>query len=197
MGLSFTGKKRIRKTFGRIPETVAMPNHCCKDSAKSGPRECCQQNATSRTSPLRSTKRRGVVLHTDATHATRKPMLYTITGANGFIACSLVKHLVSLGHTVRGTVRDATKDGEYLKSLGASVVEIKDLSDVEALASAFKGCDGVFHMAAVHPEYGFAETPEGRAGILATAVANDGFVISDGRGSDGRGSAGIVVGGGR
>jgi DNA-directed RNA polymerase subunit beta len=26
MGLSFTGKKRIRKTFGRIPETVAMPN---------------------------------------------------------------------------------------------------------------------------------------------------------------------------
>ncbi|WP_417478734.1 DNA-directed RNA polymerase subunit beta [Maricaulis sp.] len=26
MGLSFTGKKRIRKSFGRIPETVAMPN---------------------------------------------------------------------------------------------------------------------------------------------------------------------------
>ena len=26
MGLSFTGKKRIRKSFGRIPESVAMPN---------------------------------------------------------------------------------------------------------------------------------------------------------------------------
>ena len=26
MGLSFTGKKRIRKSFGRIPETVPMPN---------------------------------------------------------------------------------------------------------------------------------------------------------------------------
>ncbi|MCC5995506.1 MAG: DNA-directed RNA polymerase subunit beta [Oceanicaulis sp.] len=26
MGLSFTGKKRIRKTFGRIPEAVVMPN---------------------------------------------------------------------------------------------------------------------------------------------------------------------------
>ena len=105
-------------------------------------------------------------------------MLYTITGANGFIACSLVKHLVSLGHTVRGTVRDATKDGEYLKSLGASVIEVKDLSDVDALASAFKGCDGIFHMAAVHPEYGFAETPEGRAGILATAVEGTVSVLS-------------------
>merc|ERR1719230_1015560 len=35
---------------------------------------------------------------------------------------------------------------------------------------AFAGVDGVFHMAAVHPEYGFAETPEGRAGILACAI---------------------------
>nr|WP_233346929.1 hypothetical protein [Hyphobacterium sp. CCMP332] len=26
MGLSFTGKKRIRKSFGVIPETVPMPN---------------------------------------------------------------------------------------------------------------------------------------------------------------------------
>ncbi|MFW6299702.1 MAG: hypothetical protein ACOC20_02120, partial [Oceanicaulis sp.] len=26
MGLSFTGKKRIRKNFGRIPEAVEMPN---------------------------------------------------------------------------------------------------------------------------------------------------------------------------
>ena len=26
MAQSFTGKKRIRKTFGRIPEAVQMPN---------------------------------------------------------------------------------------------------------------------------------------------------------------------------
>jgi cinnamoyl-CoA reductase len=97
-------------------------------------------------------------------------MLFTITGANGFIGCALVKHLVSLGHTVRGTVRDVAKDGEHIAALGAEVVECKSLTDVEALAAAFKGVDGVFHMAAVHPEYGFAETPEGRAGILATAV---------------------------
>merc|ERR1719258_976620 len=49
-------------------------------------------------------------------------------------------------------------------------MEVKSLTDKEALAKAFEGVEGVFHMAAVHPEYGFADTPEGRAGILATAV---------------------------
>ena len=88
----------------------------------------------------------------------------------GFIACNMIKHLIANGHTVRGTVRDAAKDGEHLKTLGAEVVEVKDLKDVEALAKAFAGVDGVFHMAAVHPEYGFAETAEGREGILKCAV---------------------------
>jgi len=105
-------------------------------------------------------------------------MLYCITGANGFIACSLIKHLVSLGHTVRGTVRDAAKDGAHLEALGAKVFEVKDFSDADAVAKAFEGVDGVFHMAAVHPEYGFADTPEGREGILKTAVAGTTSVLS-------------------
>jgi len=74
------------------------------------------------------------------------------------------------GHKVRGTVRNMEKDGEFVRSLGAEVYEVKELGDANALAAAFDGADGVFHMAAVHPEYGFADTPEGRAGILATAV---------------------------
>jgi dihydroflavonol-4-reductase len=103
---------------------------------------------------------------------------YAVTGANGFIACNMIKHLIANGHTVRGTVRDAAKDGEHLKTLGAEVVEVKDLKDVEALAKAFAGVDGVFHMAAVHPEYGFADTPEGRAGILSAAVKGTVAVLS-------------------
>ena len=71
---------------------------------------------------------------------------------------------------MRGTVRDVSKNGAHLKSLGAEVIEVKDITDESALVRAFQGVDGVFHMAAVHPEYGFAETEEGRAGILATAV---------------------------
>jgi len=54
--------------------------------------------------------------------------------------------------------------------LGAEVVEVPSINDAEALAKAFEGVDGVFHMAAVHPEYGFAETAEGRDGILKCAV---------------------------
>jgi len=97
-------------------------------------------------------------------------MLYIITGANGFIASAMVKHLVANEHTVVGIVRDAAKDGEHLASLGAKVVEVTDLAKVDELAEVMKGADGIFHMAAVHPEYGFAETPEGREGILKCAV---------------------------
>ena len=82
----------------------------------------------------------------------------------------MIKSLIAQGHKVRGTVRDATKSGAFVASLGAEVIEVKDMTDVAALEAAFQGVDGVFHMAAVHPEYGFAETPEGRAGILKCAV---------------------------
>jgi len=105
-------------------------------------------------------------------------MQYAITGANGFIACNLIKALVANGHTVRGTVRDAAKDGAHIESLGATVAEVKDLKDEEALAKVLAGVDGVFHMATVHPEYGFADTPEGRASILATAVEGTVSVLS-------------------
>merc|ERR1712123_262917 len=109
---------------------------------------------------------------------TQSTKLYAITGANGFIACNLIKTLVANGHSVRGTVRAIAKDGAHLKSLGATVTEVKNLTDEGALAKVFAGVDGVFHMAAVHPEYGFANTPEGRAGILATAVEGTKAVLS-------------------
>ena len=83
---------------------------------------------------------------------------------------SQIKTLVNKGHTVRGTVRDAKAKGEHVKGLGAEVVEVPDMTDAAALEKAFAGCDGVFHMAVVHPEYGFQETPEGRDAILKTAV---------------------------
>ena len=75
-----------------------------------------------------------------------------------------MKSLTAAGHKVRGTVRDAAKDGAHVEALGAcEVVEVKNLADTEALTKAFAGVDGVFHMAAVHPEYGFAATPEARS----------------------------------
>lgn len=63
-----------------------------------------------------------------------------------------------------------------LRELAAShpgkleMVRVEEIIDTVALTAAFQGCDGVFHMAAVHPKYGFEETPAGRANLVATAV---------------------------
>jgi len=101
---------------------------------------------------------------------------YAITGANGFIAAHLIKHLIAEGHSVVGTVRNLSAC-ENVASLGAKLVEVKSLEDAAALEKAFAGCDGVFHMAAVHPEYGFAATPEGREGMLKAAVEGTRCVV--------------------
>ena len=90
----------------------------------------------------------------------------------------MIKHLIAEGHTVTGTVRNAATAGEHVTSLGAKVAVVPNLDDSTALASAFTGIDGVFHMAAVHPEYGFAETPAGRDGMLKTAVDGTVSVIN-------------------
>jgi len=103
---------------------------------------------------------------------------YAITGANGFIAAHLAKHLVAEGHTVIGTVRDASSSGAHVESLGAKVAIVPSLGDKAALEAAFSNVDGVFHMAAVHPEYGFEKTPEGREGMLKTAVEGTESVIA-------------------
>lgn len=84
--------------------------------------------------------------------------------------CTVVKGLVELGHNVRGTVRDKVKSGAHIEAIGAQVFEVKDMADQAALEHAFAGVDGIFHMAAVHPEYGFAPTAEGREALLQTAV---------------------------
>merc|ERR1712039_295817 len=51
-----------------------------------------------------------------------------------------------------------------------SITVVTDLYDTDALAKAFMSCDGVFHMAATHPKYGFEDTPEGRAAMVEAAV---------------------------
>ncbi|KAI5066757.1 hypothetical protein GOP47_0017285 [Adiantum capillus-veneris] len=75
-----------------------------------------------------------------------------VTGAGGFIASWLVKHLLRMGYIVRGTVRnpDDPKNAHLMQIEGAterlSLVKA-DLMDFESLLSAINGCDGVFHLA--------------------------------------------------
>merc|ERR1719424_998270 len=97
------------------------------------------------------------------------PSTYAITGSNGFIAAHLIQDLIAQGHTVLGIVRDAKAYSEQVGALGAKVVEVSSLDDSAALVKALAGVDGLFHMAAVHPKYGFEAG--NREAILKTAVS--------------------------
>uniref|UniRef100_A0A0D9XB86 cinnamoyl-CoA reductase n=1 Tax=Leersia perrieri TaxID=77586 RepID=A0A0D9XB86_9ORYZ len=75
-----------------------------------------------------------------------------VTGAGGFIASWLVKRLLELGYTVRGTVRNPMDPkNEHLRALegaGERLVLLRaDLLDADSLLAAFTGCEGVFHAA--------------------------------------------------
>ncbi len=76
-------------------------------------------------------------------------MKILITGGAGFIGSNLAKRLVNDGHTV--VVFDSLLRGNKLDKITYSKVEfIKgDTRDLEAVISASKNCDLIFHLAAV------------------------------------------------
>lgn len=74
-------------------------------------------------------------------------MKAVVTGANGLIGSNLARELVRQGHSVRAVVRP-TSD---LRSLEGVEVEKRygDILDTTTLETALKGCDILFHVAAV------------------------------------------------
>ncbi|KAJ4804214.1 cinnamoyl coa reductase [Rhynchospora pubera] len=82
--------------------------------------------------------------------------LVCVTGAGGFIASWLVKHLLQEGYVVRGTLRDPENPkNAHLKELEGAKERLAlykaDLMNYDSLCNAFKGCDGVFHVASPLP----------------------------------------------
>jgi dihydroflavonol-4-reductase len=71
-----------------------------------------------------------------------------VTGGTGFIGGRLVKRLRERGDEVVALVRSREKGAE-LEALGCELVE-GDLSASEAINAGAKGCDSVFHAAAVY-----------------------------------------------
>ena len=69
-----------------------------------------------------------------------------VTGATGFIGTKLVNELVRLGHTVHALTR-STSNTDGLKDDRIKLVTA-DLSDLNSLKSAMKGCSQVYHLAA-------------------------------------------------
>ena len=68
-----------------------------------------------------------------------------MTGANGFVGLNIVKALKEEEHQVRAYVR-ATSDIQFLKPFDVEIVN-GELSDIDALTEAMKGCDAVIHTA--------------------------------------------------
>lgn len=72
---------------------------------------------------------------------------YLVTGGAGFIGSHLVSHLVALGHRVR--VLDDLSTGRAERLPDKADLVVASASNREAVAAASKGCDGVFHLAAI------------------------------------------------
>lgn len=97
-----------------------------------------------------------------------------VTGATGFIGANLVRQLLDCGYAVRSLVRPESNR----RNIDGLDIEVcpGDLADRNALARSMKGCDVLFHVAAVYtfwsPRPGdIARTNiEGTRNILEAAV---------------------------
>jgi len=76
-----------------------------------------------------------------------------VTGAGGFIGSHLTEHLVELGFDVKAFVRyNSTNDWKWLEfSKYKKDVDVQtgDVRDYDSVFQALKGCDTVFHLAAL------------------------------------------------
>ena len=80
---------------------------------------------------------------------------YLVTGASGFVGGYLVRHLLDQGIRVRAMVRDEN-NAKDLKGLGVEVV-VAELWDADSLVRAVTGVRGVYHIAALFRQHGFAD----------------------------------------
>ncbi len=79
-------------------------------------------------------------------------MRILVTGANGHLGTNLVADLIGAGHTVRGSLRNASDAArsDHLRALGAVEIVEGDLDRPDSLVAAMSGQDAVVHAAAVY-----------------------------------------------
>ena len=80
-------------------------------------------------------------------------MKVMITGGTGFVGSHVCGQLMAAGHSVRLLVRDGDKARKIYEELGEPVPElvIGDITDLESVRRAIRGCDAVVHAAAGTP----------------------------------------------
>lgn len=91
-----------------------------------------------------------------------------VTGATGCLGRNLTDRLVKRGVAVVATGRNQSAGAE-LKSLGAAFIE-SDIADADRMISAAKGCDVVFHCAALASPWGKFEDFR-KANVIGTKTA--------------------------
>ena len=96
-----------------------------------------------------------------------------LTGATGFIGAAILRELLGRGWTVRALVRP-TSPRANLMGLDVETVE-GDLQEPDSLRPAMRGCEALFHCAALYalwvpePEEIYRTNVEGTASILGIA----------------------------
>ncbi len=78
-------------------------------------------------------------------------MTVLVTGATGFIGSAVARELSEKGTNIRCLVRETSS----MKNLDGLYVEIAhgDISDIDSVHRAMKGCDSVYHLAAVYANW--------------------------------------------
>jgi len=97
-----------------------------------------------------------------------------VTGGTGFVGSALIRHLLTNGFEVVALTRP-NADLRQLKGLDVSLVS-GDLSSVDLLTKSIRGCDWVFHVAALYAYWGYTwdefyqSNVVGTRNILAAAM---------------------------
>ncbi len=96
-----------------------------------------------------------------------------VTGASGFIGANLVHELIRRGHKVKALLR---KNSDLRGLKGAAYESVQaDLADPQTLATAIRGCEWCFHVAASYHlwlrDYGpmYAANVEGTRNVIEAA----------------------------
>jgi UDP-glucose 4-epimerase len=102
--------------------------------------------------------------------------IVAVTGSGGFIGAYLVRYLVQQGHKVRCVDNFLRGRPERLKDIDGIEVFNADVRDKNALLGIFKGCEVVFHLAAVNGTENFYKHPDlvldvGVRGAIAVSEA--------------------------
>ncbi len=95
---------------------------------------------------------------------------YLVTGAAGFIGRSIAAELLARGKKVRGIDNFATGKRDNLRGLEAMDFIEADINDAEAVATACRGVECIFHEAAIPSVPRSIEDPvaSNRAGVSGT-----------------------------